>query len=69
MFLQIIDHLFTALQQRLEAYDVISGIFGLFSNMPEVNGDQLRDASERLVQTYSEDLNTSFSEEIAYFQE
>ena len=57
----MIDHLFTALQQRLEAYDVVSGIFGLFSNILEVNGDQVRDAAERLVQTYSEDLNTSFS--------
>ena len=37
--------------------------------MPSVNGDQLRDAAERLVKTYPEDLNTSFPEEIVHFQE
>ena len=36
--------------------------------MPSVNGDQLRDAAERLVKTYPEDLNTSFPEEV-HFQE
>ena len=36
--------------------------------MPSVNGDQ-RDAAERLVKTYPEDLNTSFPEEIVHFQE
>ena len=37
--------------------------------MPSVNGDQLRDVTERLVKTYPEDLNTSFPEEIVHFQE
>ena len=37
--------------------------------MPSVNSDQLRDAAERLVKTYPEDLNTSFPEEIVHFQE
>ena len=37
--------------------------------MPSVNSDQLRDAAERLVKTYPEDLNTSFPEEIDHFQE
>ena len=37
--------------------------------MPSVNGEQLRDAAERLVKIYPEDLNTSFPEEIVHFQE
>ena len=65
----MIDHLLTALQKRLKAYDVISDKFGFLSKMPLVNGDQLRDVAERLVKTYSEDLNTSFPEEIVHFQE
>ena len=32
------------------------------------NGDQLRDATERLVETYPEDLNSTFPEEIVHFQ-
>ena len=36
--------------------------------MTSVNGDQLRDAAERLVKTYPKDLNTSFPEEIVHFQ-
>jgi hypothetical protein len=69
VFLPMIDHLLTALQKRLEAYDAVSGKFGFLSKMPSVNGDQLRDAAERLVKTYTEDLNTSFPEEIVHFQE
>ena len=65
----MIDHLLTPLQKWLKAYDVVSGKFGFFSKMPSVNGDQLRDAAERLVKTYPEDLNTSFPEEIVHFQE
>ena len=68
VFLPMIDHLLTALQKRLKAYDVVSGKFGFRSKMPSVNGDQLRDAAERLVKTYPEDLNTSFPEEIVHFQ-
>ena len=69
VFLPMINHLLTALQKRLKAYDVVSGKFGFLSKMPSVNGDQLRDAAERLVKTYPEDLNNSFSEEIVHFQE
>ena len=69
MFLPMIDHLLTTLQKRLKAYDVVSGKFSFLSKMPLVNGDQLRDAAERLVKTYPEDLNTSFLEEIVRFKE
>ena len=69
VFLPMIDHLLTALQKRLKACDVVSGKFGFLSKFPSVNGDQLRDAAERLVKTYPEDLNTSFPEEIVHFQE
>ncbi len=68
VFLPMVDHLLTALQKRLKAYDVVSGKFSFLSKMPSVNGDQLRDAAERLVKTYPEDLNTSFPEEV-HFQE
>ena len=69
VFLPMIDHLLTALQKRLKAYDLVSGKFGFLSKMLSVTGDQLRDAAERLVKTYPEDLNTSFPEEIVHFQE
>ena len=69
VFLPMIDHLLTALQKRLEAYDAVSAKFDFLSKMPSVNGDQLRDAAERLMKTYPEDLNTSFPEEIVHFQE
>ena len=42
---------------------------GFLSKMPSANGDQLRDAAERLVKTYPGDHNTSFPEEIVHFQE
>ena len=67
-FLARIDHLLTALQKRLKAYDVVSGKYGFLSKIPSVNVDQLRDAAERLVETNPEDLNTSFPEEIVHFQ-
>ena len=69
LFLPMIDHLLTALQKRLKAYDVVSGKFGFLSKMPPVNGNQLRDAAERLVKTYPEDPNTSFPKEIIHIQE
>ena len=69
VFLPTINHLVTAFQKRLEAYDAVSGKFGFLSKMPSVNSDQLRDAAERLVKTNPEDLNTSFPEEIVHFQE
>ena len=69
MFLPTIDHLLTALQKRLKTYDVVSGKFGFLSKMPSENGDQLRDAAEKLVKIYPEDLNTRFPEEIVHFQE
>ena len=69
VFLPMIDHLLTALQKRLEAYDAVCGKFGFLSKMPSVKGDQLRNAAERLVKAYPEDLNTSFPEEIVHFQE
>ena len=69
VFLPMIDYLLTILQKRLKAYDVVSGKFGFLSKMPSVNGDQLRDAAERLVKTYPEDLNTSFPKEIVHFHE
>ena len=39
------------------------------ASFQKCHGDQLRDAAERLVKTYPEDLNTSFPEEIVHFQE
>ena len=48
----MIDHLLIALQKRLRAYDTVSEKFVFLSKMPTVNGDQLRDAAERLVKTY-----------------
>ena len=69
MFLPMIDHLSTAFQKRLEAYDAVSGKFGFLSKVPSVNGNQLRDAADRLVKIYPEDLNTIFPEEIVHFQE
>ena len=51
VFLPMIDHLLTAFQKRLEAYDLISGKYGFQSKMPSVNRDQLGDAAERLVIT------------------
>ena len=47
----MIDHLLTALQNRLEVYDAISSFFGFLSKIP-------------LVETYPEDLSTSLPEEI-----
>ena len=51
VFLPMIDHLLSALQKRLEAYDMVSGKFDFHSKMLSVNGDQMRDAAERLVKT------------------
>ena len=66
VFLPTIDHFKTALQRRLEAHDAFSGKLGFLSKMPSVNGDQLRDAAERLVKTYIEYLNTSFPEKLFF---
>ena len=62
VFLPTINHLLIVFLKRLEAYDVVSGKFSFLSKIPLVNGDQLRDAAERPVKTYPEDLNTSFPE-------
>ena len=45
----MIDHLLSALQKRLGAYDMVSGKFDFHSKMLSVNGDQMRDAAGRLV--------------------
>ena len=68
VFLLMIDHLLTALQKKLEAY-AVSGKIGFLSKMPSVNGDQLRDAADKLEKIYPEDLNASIPEEIVNFQE
>jgi len=46
VFLPLIDHLLTALQRRLEAYDTISRKFGFLYKIPSENVDQPRDAAE-----------------------
>ena len=65
----MMDHLLTALKNRLEAYIPISGSFSFLSKVSLANDDQLSDGAERLMETHPEYLNTSFSEEIIYFQE
>ena len=51
----------------MEGYDTVYGKFGILSKKLSVNGDQLRNAAERLVKTYPEYLNFSFPEEIFHF--
>ena len=64
----MIDHLFSVLQMRLEAYDAVFWQIRLPLQNASVNGDQLWDAAEKLVKTYPEDLNASLTEEIVHFQ-
>ena len=45
VFVPMINHLLTALQKRLEAYDAVSSQFSYLSKMPMVNSDQMSDGA------------------------
>ncbi|XP_004212256.1 uncharacterized protein LOC101237168 [Hydra vulgaris] len=69
VFLQVLDHLNSALCKRSEAYSGVCDKFGFLRNIRSLEQSDLRRASRNLIDTYVDDLEESFEDEILHFNE
>lgn len=67
-FIPIIDALITNLNSRNEAYSKINEKFGFFLMLEKIDNTDLRVKAENLVNTYEEDLDADFIEELIQFK-
>ncbi|XP_047127583.1 uncharacterized protein LOC101241302 [Hydra vulgaris] len=69
VFLPVLDHLNSALCKRSEAYSGVYDKFGFLRNIRSLEQSDLRRASRKLIDTYVDDLEESFEDEILHFKE
>jgi hypothetical protein len=69
VFLPVLDHLNSALCKRSEAYSGVCDKFGFLRNIRSLEQSDLRRASRNLIDTYVDDLEESFEDEILHFKE
>ncbi|XP_065642154.1 uncharacterized protein LOC136073837 [Hydra vulgaris] len=69
VFLPVLDHLNSALCKRSEAYSGVCNKFGFLRNIRSLEQSDLRRASRNLIDTYVDDLEESFEDEILHFKE
>lgn len=68
-FLPVIDNYLSALSSRLSAYDYVSSLFGFFSKLTQISPNGLKEASDKLVEAYNDDLDSCLGNELIQFQE
>jgi len=66
-FLPIIDQFIASLDQRIQAYKDISSKFSFFRHLKELSSDELKATAEQLVRSYSDDLDSTFIDELCQF--
>lgn len=66
-FLPVIDQFVSSLDQRLQAYKLLAGKFDCFGCLSTLPPDQLRIAAKTLVDSYPNDLDNSFVDELCHF--
>uniref|UniRef100_UPI00358E3B13 uncharacterized protein n=1 Tax=Myxine glutinosa TaxID=7769 RepID=UPI00358E3B13 len=67
-FLPVIDSLSSALQQRIEAYDEICGLFGFFRKLHSLSSEEIQAAAAKLVREFPDDLsNPELQNELCQF--
>ncbi|XP_004212877.3 zinc finger MYM-type protein 1-like [Hydra vulgaris] len=69
VFLPVLDHLNSALCKRSEAYSGVCDKFGFLRNIRSLEQSDLRRASRNLIDTYVDDFEESFEDEILHFKE
>lgn len=68
VFYVIIDTLNSNLNERKKVYHDINTNFGFLFNLKNMDTLNLHQSTLNIVNTYTEDLDTSFIEEIIHFQ-
>ena len=68
VFLPILDRQYTEINKSLETYTNLLNKFGFLHDVQQLDGKQLRDEADNLLQRYPEDLE-SFAEELVHFRE
>jgi len=62
-----IDQFIASLDQRLQAYKLLSGQFGCFGCLSTLSLEELLTAAKTLVDLYRNDLDNSFVDELCNF--
>lgn len=66
-FLVVIDHLLSALDQRLDAYQMVSSRFGFLGRLSTIPSNELSRHAMALVDAYPDDLDNSLADELSQF--
>ena len=67
VFYCILDCLVAELRKRMSAYSAIHGLFGFLTEFESITSDDLRKRAAHLVESYPEDLESSFIDEFVQF--
>lgn len=67
-YLPILDRLSAELNRRAEAYDKLQSLFGFLVEFPSKTDDELRHATETFRDTYPDDVDIEFQEEMVHFK-
>jgi len=62
-----IDPFIASLDQRLQAYKLLAGQFGCFRCLSTLSPEELLTAAKTLVDSYPNDLDSSFVDELCHF--
>ncbi|KAL5502781.1 hypothetical protein EMCRGX_G009603 [Ephydatia muelleri] len=68
-FLPVIDKLIICLNQRLQAYDKVTDLFGFLHRLDTADSAEIEEATKKLLQVYPGDLETCLSMELIQFAE
>lgn len=66
-FLPVVDQFISCLDQRLQAYKLVSSQFGFFGCLKVLPAEELQAAAKKLVDSYPNDLDHSLVDELCHF--
>ena len=67
VFYRIVDCLIAELRKRISAYSAMHGLFGFLTEFPSLTSDDLRKRAAHLVNSYPDDLESSFVDDFVQF--
>lgn len=69
VFIPVLDRLDSELKRRLDAYTVLCSKFGFLHDLLDIDTSELREKAKQLQESYPDDLEATFPEEVIHFRE
>lgn len=67
-FIRTIDTLTTSLVEKIAAYSDLDNTFGFLSRLPDLNLEEIKGHSQKVLEVYKEDLEENLTTELLFFK-